>query len=185
MQTMVSTMSSLSDDYPQLLARLKREIAAARTRAALAVNAELIGLYWRIGREILVRQKREGWGAKVIDRLSADLREAFPEMKGLSVRNLKYMRAFAGSWPEPKIVQQPVAQLPWGHNIVLLQKLDEPAPRLWYAQSAAAHGWSRKLLEHHIATRRYEREGKALTNFGAPWMIVGESGLAGGLSWSV
>jgi len=114
MQTMVST-TPLPDDYPQLLARLKREIGAARTRAALAVNEELIKLYWRIGREILERQEREGWGAKIIDRLAADLRQEFPTMKGLSARNLKYMRQFAATWPERKIVPQPVAQLPWGH----------------------------------------------------------------------
>jgi predicted nuclease of restriction endonuclease-like (RecB) superfamily len=106
----------LPDDYPELLERLKRQIGAARTRAALAVNEELIGLYWRIGKEILERQDREGWGGKVIDRLASDLRAEFPEMRGLSVRNLEYMCQFAGSWPERQIPQQPVAKLPWGHN---------------------------------------------------------------------
>ncbi len=138
---------------------------AARTRAVLAVNQELIGLYWRIGREILTRQQDEGWGTKVIERLSADLRQGFPEMKGLSVRNLKYMRTFAASWPEEPIVQQAVAQLPWGHNIMLMQKLSSATAREWYAAKAIEHGWSRKLLEHHIATRLHEREGRALTNF--------------------
>ena len=156
---------ALPDDYSQLLAQLKREIGAARTRAALAVNEELIGLYWRIGSEILERQEREGWGGKVIDRLASDLRAEFPEMRGLSVRNLEYMRQFAASWPDSQIAPQPVAQLPWGHVRFLLDKLDDPAARLWYAQSAVQDGWSRKVLEHHIATGRYEREGKALTNF--------------------
>jgi predicted nuclease of restriction endonuclease-like (RecB) superfamily len=169
MQTMVSsqtlTRPTLPDGYPQLLARLKREIGAARTRAALAVNEELIGLYWRIGREILERQERDGWGGKVIDRLASDLRAEFPEMRGLSVRNLEYMRQFAGSWPDSQIPQQPVAKLPWGHNIALLTKLKDREARLWYATQAIEHAWSRKVLEHHIATRRYEREGKALTNF--------------------
>jgi predicted nuclease of restriction endonuclease-like (RecB) superfamily len=148
-----------------LLARLKREIGAARTRAALAVNEELIGLYWRIGSEILERQDREGWGGKVIDRLASDLRAEFPEMRGLSVRNLEYMRQFAGSWPNRQIPQQPVAKLPWGHNITLLTKLKDREIRLWYATQAIEYGWSRKVLEHHIATGRYEREGNALTNF--------------------
>jgi len=155
----------LPSDYAELLERLKREIGAARTRAALAVNEELIKLYWRIGKEILARQEGEGWGAKVIDRLSADLRREFPEMTGLSIRNIGYMRAFAASWPDGQIVPQPVAQLPWGHVRCLLDKLDGPAARLWYARNATAHGWSRKLLEHRIATRRHEREGKAITNF--------------------
>lgn len=105
-------------DYPQFLTDVKARIAAARTRAALAVNSELIKLYWEIGREILDREQREGWGAKVINRLAADLRREFPDMTGLSLRNLRYMRAFARAWPgesPSSIVQQPVAQLPWGH----------------------------------------------------------------------
>lgn len=155
----------LPSDYPELLERLKREIGAARTRAALAVNEELIGLYWRIGREILTRQEQEGWGSKVIARLSADLRREFPEMTGLSRSNIHYMRQLAAAWPDHKNVPQPVGQLPWGHTRCLLSKLDDSAARLWYARSAVAHGWSRKLLEHHIATRRDEREGRALTNF--------------------
>lgn len=158
-------LDELPSDYPDLLARLKRGIGAARTRAALAVNTELIGLYWRIGKEILDRQKREGWGTKVIDRLSADLRLEFPEMRGLSRSIIHYMRAFAASWSGTEIVPQPVGQLPWGHVRCLLDKLDNPAARLWYARNAVEHGWSRKLLEHHIATRRHEREGKAVTNF--------------------
>ena len=106
--------------YADWLASLKTSIHHARQRAALAVNQELIGLYWQIGRDILQRQAEQGWGTKVIDRLSRDLRMAFPEMKGFSPRNLKYMRAFAESWPEPEFVQQLAAQLPWGHNQVML-----------------------------------------------------------------
>lgn len=107
--------STLPDGYPQLLARLKREIGAARTRAALAVNEELIGLYWRIGNEILERQQQEGWGAKVVSTLSRDLRSEFPEMKGLAERNLRYMRDFARSWPDESMLPQAVAKLPWSH----------------------------------------------------------------------
>lgn len=150
--------ATLPDDYPELLDRLKREIAGARVRTAPAVNDELIRLYWRIGKEILERQQKEGWGAKVIDRLSADLRQEFSGMRGLSVRNLKYMRSFAAAWDSTEIVQRPVAQLPWGHVCCLLDKLGDLEERLWYAQRSVDEGWSRKLLEHHIATRRYVRD---------------------------
>ncbi len=121
-------------------------MGSARTRAALAVNQELIGLYWRIGREILVRQEHEGWGGRVVERLASDLREAFPEMKGFSYTNLKYMRQFASYWPDGQIGPLPVGQLPWGHIRCLLDKLDDPAARMWYVQSAVEHAWSRKLL---------------------------------------
>ena len=97
--------------YSKLLGELKQRIQAAQLRASLAVNRELVFLYWQIGRDILARQERENWGAKVIDRLAGDLKAAFPEMKGVSPRNLKYMRAFAEAWPEEAIVQQLVAQI--------------------------------------------------------------------------
>ena len=132
--------------YADWLASLKSRIHHARQRAALAVNQELIGLYWQIGRDILQRQAEQGWGTKVIDRLSRDLRTAFPEMKGFSPRNLKYMRAFAESWPDPEFVQQLAAQLPWEHNQVMLDKLDTPRSRRWYASKAIEHGWSRNVL---------------------------------------
>lgn len=106
--------------YADWLADLKARIHTAQQRATLAVNRELVLLYWQIGRDILARQAEQGWGAKVIERLAHDLRTAFPEMKGFSPRNLKYMRAFAEAWPDAEIVQQPVGQLPWGHNLVLL-----------------------------------------------------------------
>jgi predicted nuclease of restriction endonuclease-like (RecB) superfamily len=103
--------------YAAFVSDLKQKIAEARHRAGLSVNRELILLYWSIGRDILGRQEREGWGAKVIDRLAEDLGRAFPEMTGLSARNLKYMRAFAEAWPDSEFVQQVVALLPWGHNV--------------------------------------------------------------------
>jgi predicted nuclease of restriction endonuclease-like (RecB) superfamily len=152
--------------YADWLAELKTRIHGAQQRAALAVNRELVRLYWQIGRDILERQRREGWGAKVIDRLAHDLRTAFPDMKGFSRANLMYMRAFAEAWPETAIVQQAVGQLPWGHNLVLLSKLKTPDARLGYAQRAVDHGWSRAVLEMQIEGRLLEREGKALTNFG-------------------
>lgn len=153
------------EGYADWLADLKTRIHTAQQRAALAVNRELVLLYWQIGQDILARQAEQGWGAKVIERLSQDLRSAFPEMKGFSRANLMYMRAFAAAWPDEKIVQQAVGQLPWGHNLVLLSQLKDPAQRLAYAESAIAHGWSRNVLNIHIETRLLERSGKAASNF--------------------
>jgi predicted nuclease of restriction endonuclease-like (RecB) superfamily len=141
---------SLPADYGPWLPELKTRIHQAQQRAARSVNRELVLLYWQIGRDILERQGREGWGAKVIERLSLDLRNAFPEMKGFSRANLLYMRAFAEAWPDLQIVQQAVGQLSWGHNLVLLSKLKTPDLRLAYATRAAEMGWSRAVLVHHI-----------------------------------
>ena len=155
--------------YGQLLDDVKGMIRKARVASALAVNQALIVLYWEIGCEILRREHEQGWGAKVIDRLAADLRREFPEMTGLSRSNLKYMRAFAEAWSSDEdgaaIGQRPVGQLPWGQNISLLTKLKDREARLWYAQKAIEHGWSRPVLEAQIATRLQEREGKAISSF--------------------
>jgi len=153
------------DDYPALLADLKERIRASQVRAGLAVNRELVLLYWRIGREVLSRQEGEGWGTKVIERLSKDLLLAFPEMKGFSPRNLKYMRTFAEAWPDEAIVQAPLAQLSWYHNIAILEKVASPELREWYIQKTLEHGWSRNVLVLQIESRLFERQGKAPTNF--------------------
>ena len=134
-------------------------------RAALAVNSELVLLYWSIGRDILDRQKRLGWGAQVIDRLAADLRREFPESKGFSSRNLLYMQSFARAWPELAIVQGPLAQLTWWHNLALLEKVKDPEQRVWYARKTAEHGWSRNVLAIQIERGLFEAQGGALTNF--------------------
>jgi len=151
--------------YGELLADLKSRIQAAQVRAAAAVNREIVGLYWQIGRAITERQARDGWGARVVERLAADLRGEFPQMRGLSRTNLLYMRAFADAYPEEGIVQQLVGQIPWGHNTVLLDKLKSDEERLWYARKALEHGWSRNVLVHQIESGLYGRQGKALTNF--------------------
>lgn len=153
------------DGYPAFLTDLKERIRAAQVRAALSVNRELVLLYWQIGRDILVRQEEQGWGSKVIDRLSRDLRAAFPEMQGFSPRSLKYMRAFALAWPDEAFVQQAAAQIPWFHNVVILDKLKDGAVRQWYVRAAFEHGWSRNVLVHQIETRLFERQGAAQTNF--------------------
>lgn len=154
-------------DYALMLEELKTRIQEERLRVVLSANAAMVLLYWDIGRVILDRQQREGWGAKVIDRLSADLQQAFPDMRGLSPRNLKYMRAFASAWPERQIVQEGLAQITWYHNIALLERLGDSKTRLWYAQKTIANGWSHNILIVQIENAAHEREGKAITNFPA------------------
>lgn len=156
-----------SKSYQTLLADLKQRIRTAQVRAALAVNRELVLLYWGIGKEILARQDHEGWGTKVIDRLAKDLRSEFPGQQGLSPRNLKYMRALAEAWPDEAIVQQVAAQIPWFHNCILLDKVKEPGERLWYVQQTIQNGWSRNVLVMQIETNLHRRQGKAITNFQA------------------
>lgn len=154
-----------TEGYGELLTQLKGKIHGARMRAALAANQELTLLYWDIGRAVLERQEQAGWGAKVVERLSADLRRAFPDMKGLSSRNLKYMRRFSEAWPEREFVQQLVAQIPWGHNVRLLDKLSDPEDRRFYVRRTIQHGWSRNILLMQIETGLHRRQGKAITNF--------------------
>ena len=155
----------LPADYAALLGEIKERIRTERVRVVLAANEAMVLLYWDIGKAILARQEREGWGAGTIDRLSHDLREAFPDMRGFSPRNLKYMRAFAAAWPEREIVQEVLAQITWYHNIALLEKVDDERVRLWYAAKAREAGWSRNVLAVQIENRRHEREGSAVTNF--------------------
>jgi predicted nuclease of restriction endonuclease-like (RecB) superfamily len=153
------------NSYADFLADLKKRIRAAQVRAVLSVNRELVLLYWQIGRDILDRQERESWGSKVIDRLAVDLKRAFPEMKGFSPRNLKYMRRFAEVWTDPEFVQQVAALLPWFHNCVLLDKLAGLNERIWYARATLQYGWSRAVLVHQIESGLHRRQGRALTKF--------------------
>lgn len=152
-------------DYAAWLADLKARIHQERLRVVLASNAAMVLLYWDIGRSILDKQTIQGWGSRVIDRLAADLREAFPEMKGFSSRNLKYMRAFATAWSEREIVQRTVAQLSWRQNITLLEKLHSSGDRLWYAAKTLEHGWSSNILALQIEAQAHRRQGKAQANF--------------------
>lgn len=161
----MNELVSPTGSYEEWLQSLKERIIGARTRAVLAVSRELVLLYWQIGWEILDRQRQHGWGAKVVDRLARDLRRAFPDQKGFSPRNLKYMRAFTEAWPDETFVQQVAAQIPWFHNCTLLEKLNDQERRTWYAQQTIEHGWSRNILVHQIDSGLYERQGRALTNF--------------------
>lgn len=148
-----------------MLAQLKAQIRTAQVRAALAVNSELVLLYWNIGERILEHQNSEGWGKSVIPRLSKDLCSEFPRMKGLTPRNLGYMKSFAEAWPDEPILQQTAAKLPWFNNCIILDKLKTPHERLWYAQATIEHGWSRNVLVMQIESGLYKRQGKAISNF--------------------
>lgn len=162
-----ASLTPAPQGYADWLADLKGRIHTSQQRAALSVNRELVGLYWQIGRYILARQAEQGSGAKVIERLAHDLRAAFPEMKGFSPRNLKYMRAFAEARPDESFVQAVLAQLPRYHHLALLDKLPGPETRKWYIAKAIEHNWSRNVLVMQIESRLLERSGKAVTNFPA------------------
>lgn len=179
-------LKSLPKDYPHFLNDLKTRIRAVQVKALLSVNQEMIALYWQIGGDILERQRHEGWGMATVRQLSRDLAREFPSMTGFSPKNIWRMRAFYLAWngDPPKVAQavrlfeniqvkheesailpQPVSELPWGHNIVLFQKLKNREERLWYAQHAFEHGWSRNVLIHQIESGLHRRQGKAQTNF--------------------
>jgi len=174
--------------YGELLEDLKARIRAAQVKAALSVNRELIALYWHVGRSIVERQRAEGWGRSIVDRLAKDLQQEFPGMAGFSPRNVWRMRAFYLAWTEEVLAQparesdreippqlvaeldgrnlpQAVAEIPWGHNVWLIEKVKTPAVRLWYARQTVVNGWSRAMLVHWIESDLHARQGKAVSNF--------------------
>jgi predicted nuclease of restriction endonuclease-like (RecB) superfamily len=173
----VAPRAGLPKDYAPALATIKSRIHKERLRVMLSANSAMVLLYWDIGRTILERQASVGWGAKVIDRLAADLRAEFPDMKGFSPRNLKYMRALAAAWRDRVFVQQAAARIPWSHNCMLLDRVQDRYDREWYIRSILEHGWSRNVLALQIRGRAHERQGRALTNF-AETLPPGESDLA-------
>lgn len=153
------------EGYRELVNAIGFEVRTTRLRVARAATSELVQMNWRIGRLILLRQQAQPWGSGVIRQLAGDLRREFPDMTGLSATNLQYMRAFAAAWPIEPVSPQPVGKLPWGHVRTLLDQLDDPALRLWYAERDVGNGWSRQVLEHHIATGLHRRVGAAPSNF--------------------
>ena len=165
MMPVPDTLVGMPEGYPVLLSGIKEIITRERIKAVMSANVAMVLMYWDIGQCILQRQQQEGWGAKVIDRLSYDLKTAFPDMTGFSPRNLKYMRKFADAWPDRAIVQRTVAQLPWRSNLTLLDKLSDPHTRLWYAQKALELGMGKDMLAIQIENRLHERQGKAINNF--------------------
>ena len=179
-------MSQLQTNYVNILDNLKIKIRQARIKASVSVNVELLKLYWEIGNTILEQQDKEGWGAKIIDKLAIDLKMEFSDFKGLSVRNLKYMRTFAEAYPyfqyfaivqpvvaqlqntenkDTIIVQPLVAQLPWTHHTIILDKVKTPEERSFYIQKTAQNGWSKAVLSLQIDSKLHQRQGKAITNF--------------------
>ena len=158
-------IAMMPPDYAEFIKELKTRIRQGRTKAVLAANAALVMMYWEIGVSILTKQRESGWGAKVIDRMSHDLKDEFPDMKGFSPRNLKYMRKFAATWPDNEIVQAPLAQISWYHNLALLEKLSEPELRIWYARQTIENGWSRNVLVLQIESRLHQRIGQTANNF--------------------
>jgi len=148
----------LPQGYDTFLAELKARVHKARMSAALAANAELIELYLYIGREILARKAVEGWGTRIIERLAKDLRADFPDMKGLSLRNFSYMRKLAELCSEAPILQQVAAKLPWGHTLVLIDRIKAANERLWYGLKAIENGWSRAVLQIQIESQLHARQ---------------------------
>jgi len=156
---------SIAASYTQFLEELKKNIRSVQTKAALSLNRELLAMYLDIGRRILEQQEQEGWGISVIERLSRDLRREFPEMKGFSPRNLWDMRRLYGEIKNQPNLRQLVAEIPWGHNLLLLNSVKDPLEREWYVREAIRHGWSRKSLSLQIKSDLYHRQGKAVNNF--------------------
>ena len=184
-------IAALPPDYSALLLDIKNRIRTAQVRASLSVNRELIQLYWDIGHLIVERQRVQGWGRSVVERLAADIQKGFPGMAGFSPQNIWKMRSFFLAWSaevrnlsqavresrrdkflehlaseiDGKHLPRVAAEIPWGHNMALIFKLKDPVQRLWYCHQATANGWSRSMLEHWIESDVYSRQGEAVTNF--------------------
>jgi predicted nuclease of restriction endonuclease-like (RecB) superfamily len=158
-------MSVLPDHYPEILSELKSAIRHSRLKALLSANAEMLLLYWKIGKTILDQQDQAGWGSKVIEQLAKDLKSEFTDMQGLSVRNLKYMRQFAKAYADSEFVQATLAQITWYHHITLLGKVKDESDRLFYINETARNGWSRDIMVLQIESGYQKRKGKAITNF--------------------
>ena len=149
----------LPNDYAEFFRDLKAKIQSRQTRAVLAVNRELISLYWEIGQQIVQRQEGSGWGDAVITQLEKDLKHEMPDLEGFSRRNLYSMRTLYLTYrAEGEIVPQAVAQTPWGHNTVLIEKVKDPTERAWYLQQIFEQGWSRNMLIHQIESNLYTRQ---------------------------
>lgn len=158
-------LTEMDSSYTSFIENIKSTIKSQRISIVLKANSEMICLYWKIGKAILDKQEHEGWGTKVIDRISKDLKEAFPDMSGFSPRNLKYMRKFAECWPDYEKVQQVVAQLPWRSNCMLMDRVNTQYARIWYALQSIENGWSSNVLELQIKNNLIERSGKSVNNF--------------------
>lgn len=157
-------------DYKELFKEIKNKIKSSQLKAVVKVNKELIQLYWEIGCSIQIKQEEEGWGASVIERLAKDLQNAFPGIEGFSRANIFRMKAFFSAYANvAQAVRQidslPIFGIPWGHNVIIIQKIKNDKERIWYASKTIEHGWSRAVLDKWIKSDLYRREGKAFTNF--------------------
>lgn len=165
MSVISDKVNELPIGYAELLDKIKGKIKATQIKTAVLINSELVKLYWEIGKFILDKQETEGWGAKVINRIALDMKKAFPYIKGFSRTNISYMAQFANEYRDREFVQQLVGQIPWGHNILILQKIQTEDERLWYVKKTISEGWSRGILDANIKSRLFQRQGKAVTNF--------------------
>lgn len=158
-------MTKPMKNYILVLEDIKKQIRESRLKAALAVNSELIRLYWKIGKAILEKQKEAKWGDKILENLSRDLSEEFSDMKGFGTQNLKYMKRFAAEYDAAEFSQQLVDQIPWGHNVALIYAIKDKTEREFYIRQTIANGWSRSVLELQIETKLFHRQGKTINNF--------------------
>ena len=156
----------LTEDYNNFIENLKGLVSSSKYKAARSVNKELVILYHSLGQQILRKQSEEGWGAKIIQKISKDLSNAYPEMKGFSIANLHNMRRFAELYSSIEIIQQAAGELPWYHHVILMERIKDEEERLFYIKNATEFGWSRSILIHQIELNLYQRQGKAITNFG-------------------
>ncbi len=161
----LSRIEELPEGYNLYIQELKKHIRSTQIKASLNLNQELVNLYWFIGNSIIGKQQNEGWGSKIIDYIAKDLNRSYPGISGFSIRNLKYMCKFAKVYPDSKFVQAVLAQIPWWHNLILLEKVKNEKERAWYAQQTIINGWSGRALDDCIRSKLYQRKGKAITNF--------------------
>lgn len=165
--------------YRQLLADIKTRIREGQTRAMWAANAEMVATYWDVGRILCERQSEEGWGAGVLPRLEKDLRNDLSEVKGFSARNMRLMTQFYKEYQDVSLIWQqavaklpttqkghhPVVQIPWSHNVILMQKVKDRETRLWYMEKILEQSWGRDTLTAMIKSQVHKRQGKASSNF--------------------
>jgi predicted nuclease of restriction endonuclease-like (RecB) superfamily len=161
----MTSLTKIDIEYSIWLTDLKKRVRKAQVKAIISVNSEMIMLYWQIGRDILDRQTKHGWGAKIVNQLSKDLKREFPGMTGFSPSNLNYMLSFARAWPDKSIFQAALGKLTWYHHVALLTNLKDYSERLWYAAEAVNNGWSRNVMVAQIDTQLHLRKGAAVTNF--------------------
>jgi len=154
-----------TQDYPALLAEVKARIQSAQYTALRAVNKALVGLYWDIGRLIVERQQREGWGKGVVEQLSTDLRLAFPGVSGFSTQNLRYMRQFFQEYSATPNLQPLVGEIGWVHNLTIMSRCKDPLEREFYLRMTRKSGWSKNVLIHQIDNQSYEKSLLGQTNF--------------------